>query len=108
MKKYLLPFILLFIIGKASASSSPVPILFFTASWCGPCKSMEAQLPSITDKFASKITLQKINVDNDKEMAQQYNLKSIPVTIVAGKIFVGATVPISHIESAIRQAIDNG
>tara|TARA_Y100001937_G_C7048120_1_gene297814 strand:- start:141 stop:407 length:267 start_codon:yes stop_codon:yes gene_type:complete len=51
-------------------------LLDFYADWCGPCKAMNP----ILDKFksASGIELVKVNVDENREMAQQYGVKGIP------------------------------
>lgn len=50
--------------------------IYFTAGFCGPCKTYG---PIISQVNA---TVSKINIDEDKTLALQYNVKSIPTTIL--------------------------
>ena len=51
-------------------------LLDFYADWCGPCKAMSPVL----DKFqsTSDVELVKVNVDENRELAQQYGVRGIP------------------------------
>ncbi len=50
----------------------------FYADWCGPCKMISPVLEQLSTKYASNIKIIKVNVDNDKEIAMNYGVQSIP------------------------------
>ena len=53
-------------------------LLYFTAPWCGPCK----MLSPIMDELAQTHPIQKINVDTQRDMVREYNISSVPTTIL--------------------------
>ena len=55
-------------------------LLDFWAPWCSPCKLMNPILDEIEKEYDLKI--QKINVDEDSAMVQQYNISSVPTYIL--------------------------
>lgn len=59
-------------------------ILKFSASWCGPCKSMAAVL----NRIALPVAVQEIDVDDNHEQAAQYAIRGVPTLVLvdpAGK-----------------------
>jgi len=53
--------------------------IYFSAPWCGPCKT----LGPIMDQIAqSGIALQKVNIDNDPALAQQYSIRNVPTVVL--------------------------
>ena len=52
--------------------------LYFSAAWCGPCKS----LSPIMNEVSSQVAVEKIDVDLDYERAQQYGVRNIPTVIL--------------------------
>tara|TARA_Y100000768_G_scaffold386348_1_gene374544 strand:- start:208 stop:1074 length:867 start_codon:yes stop_codon:yes gene_type:complete len=59
-------------------------IVDFWAPWCGPCKQLTPILENVAKKSADKITLVKINIDENQQIAAQLRIQSIP-TVYAFK-----------------------
>lgn len=63
-------------------------IVDFYATWCGPCKMMSPIFEEIATELASKYKFAKINIDEERDLAVQHNISSIPtfLFIKDGKI----------------------
>lgn len=53
----------------------------FFATWCGPCKMLAPIVSEIADTYSDKIKVCKVNVDENQELAQKYNIMSIPTLV---------------------------
>ncbi|MGL4668569.1 MAG: thioredoxin [Saezia sp.] len=62
-------------------SSTPV-LLDFWAEWCAPCRSLAPTLDAIAEEFQGKLTVAKINIDNNREVAMKYGIKAIPTLLL--------------------------
>ena len=57
----------------------------FYAEWCGPCKMLAPVLEEISDEYAGKLDIYKINVDEEEELAMLFGIRSIPTLIFIEK-----------------------
>ena len=73
-----------FITDVIEASNECPVIVDFWAPWCGPCKQLTPILEKIVSKSRDKITLVKINIDENQQIAAQLRIQSIP-TVYAFK-----------------------
>jgi thioredoxin 1 len=62
--------------------SSGVTLVDFWAEWCGPCQMMLPILDQFSDLMGDKMTVAKVNVDENPEIAGQFRVMSIPTLIV--------------------------
>ena len=54
----------------------------FWAEWCGPCKAIGPALEEIADSHAGQITIAKLNIDENPETPQAYNVRGIPTLLI--------------------------
>jgi thioredoxin 1 len=55
--------------------------LYFSAPWCGPCRTFGP----IMEEVATKIPVQKVNVDEQGDLATQYSIRSVPTLVLVNE-----------------------
>jgi len=64
-------------------------LLDFYADWCGPCQMLTPTIEKIAKEFEGKVEVRKINIDENKEIAAKFKVRSIPTLffVKEGKIY---------------------
>ena len=63
--------------------SADGPVLVdFWAEWCGPCKMIGPALEEIADELGEKVTIAKINIDENPDAPSKYGVRGIPTMIL--------------------------
>ena len=89
---------------------SQIPVLVdFYADWCGPCKMMAPVIEKMAEEFDGRIKVGKCNVDDNMQLAQKYQVTSIPAFMIfengkSAASFVGA-MSTAEMKQKLEQAL---
>ena len=59
--------------------SDSIVLIDFYAPWCAPCKEMEPMLAELTQEYAGKVKIIRLNIDENKQLAKQLSVEEIPI-----------------------------
>ena len=68
---------------KSAITTAATPVLVdFWAPWCGPCKAIAPILEELATEFAGKLTIAKLNIDENDTVAVEHGVRAIPTMIL--------------------------
>ena len=68
---------------ESEVLNSPEPVLVdFWAEWCQPCKMLSPTMDEIADEYAGRAKVTKMNIDDNRQVATQYGIMSIPTVLL--------------------------
>ncbi len=59
-----------------------IVVVDFTATWCGPCKKISPLMEQLATDYEGRAKITKVDVDQNKTVAKQFGIRSIPAVLV--------------------------
>lgn len=79
---------------EADVLKSELPVLVdYWAEWCGPCRAIAPILDDLAEEYKGKVTICKMNVDENKQTPAQFGIRGIPTLMV----FKGGELAGTHV-----------
>lgn len=67
---------------QSEVLESKIPVLVdFFATWCGPCQTQGSIIEELVKEYEGKVKIGKLNIDHSLDIAQEYNVMSVPTLI---------------------------
>jgi len=89
-----------------SVPAKGVALLDFTAAWCPPCKAIAPHVDALATELEGDVFVAKVDIDENPELAERYNVMSVPTLIFLRDGQVVERVVGARPKSAIRASIE--
>lgn len=63
-------------------SENTLVMVDFFATWCGPCQMFSPIVEQVEDKYDGDLTVVKVDIDENPDIAEKYTIQSVPTTIL--------------------------
>lgn len=94
---------------EADVINSTQPVLVdFWAEWCGPCRALGTTLEQLADEFGDKLSVVKVNVDENPDAPARYGVRAIPTMILFKDGAPVATQVGTAPKSILKQWVERG
>ena len=66
---------------KELITNEKLVLVDFFATWCGPCRQLAPTIETLEKEYAGKVAFEKIDVDQNSELASKYGIEAIPTLV---------------------------
>jgi thioredoxin 1 len=88
-------------------TASGLVLVDFWAEWCGPCKMIAPLLNDIAEEYAGKVTVGKLNIDQNDATPPKYGIRGIPTLLLFKDGTVADTKVGALSKTQLKEFIDN-
>lgn len=64
-----------------ATNAQPIVVVDFWAAWCGPCRALSPVMERLAERYAGRVTVAALNVDENEATAERFRVRSIPALL---------------------------